>query len=107
MLDIPHDSSKPLRLQLDAEWLAILKSTNHFLNLTSSKTYLGNMGERYARLNIARVHGGIIYYSNARVSHNSYLIVIYLSTEQLQKRPVLQQLLSLQICNDVAHYDVT
>ena len=47
VVDIPHDSSKPMRLQLDAEWLAVLKSTNHMQVFTRVHNYLGTLpGER-------------------------------------------------------------
>lgn len=47
VIDIPHDSNQPMKLKLDAEWLAILKSTNHMLNLTRSPQYPGGApGER-------------------------------------------------------------
>ncbi|XP_029655913.1 lariat debranching enzyme-like isoform X1 [Octopus sinensis] len=47
ILDIPH--RKPLKLQLDPEWLAVLKSTNHLLNLHRSNCYMPGPGtdERY------------------------------------------------------------
>lgn len=46
VLDIPHDSDKPINIELDAEWLAILKSTNHLLNLKRSDKYLPGPGGR-------------------------------------------------------------
>lgn len=47
ILDIEH--KKPLKLELDAEWLAILKSTNHLLHLKKSNCYMPAPGidERY------------------------------------------------------------
>ncbi|GAB1604955.1 lariat debranching enzyme-like isoform X1 [Argonauta hians] len=47
ILDIPH--RKPLKLQLDPEWLSVLKSTNHLLNLHKSNCYMPGPGsdERY------------------------------------------------------------
>jgi hypothetical protein len=47
VIDVPHDSSKPMKLQLDVEWLAILKLTNHMLSLTKAPHYPGGVpGER-------------------------------------------------------------
>ncbi|XP_060553240.1 lariat debranching enzyme A-like isoform X2 [Ruditapes philippinarum] len=47
VIDVPHDSSKPIKLQLDVEWLAILKLTNHMLSLTKAPHYPGGVpGER-------------------------------------------------------------
>ncbi|XP_025106934.1 lariat debranching enzyme-like [Pomacea canaliculata] len=49
VLDIPHHQEEPLRIKLDAEWLCVLKSTNHLLNLTRSTVYMPGPGssERY------------------------------------------------------------
>ncbi|KAK3589757.1 hypothetical protein CHS0354_021084 [Potamilus streckersoni] len=49
VIDVPHDVSKPIELMLDPEWLAILKSTNHLLNLTKTPHYLPGPGcnQRY------------------------------------------------------------
>ena len=49
MLDVPHDSDKPVRIELDPEWLGILKSTNHLLSLTKANKYLPGPGgkDRY------------------------------------------------------------
>ncbi|KAK6166465.1 hypothetical protein SNE40_023150 [Patella caerulea] len=44
VLDIPHDNNLPLKLQLDAEWLSILKSTNHLLNLNPSSSFMPGPG---------------------------------------------------------------
>ncbi|XP_045178356.2 lariat debranching enzyme A-like [Mercenaria mercenaria] len=41
VIDVPHDNSKPMKLQLDSEWLAILKSTNHMLSLSKAPHYPG------------------------------------------------------------------
>ncbi|KAL4217422.1 lariat debranching enzyme [Mactra antiquata] len=47
VVDIPHDSSKPMKLQLDPEWLAILKSTNHLLSISKATHYPGPLpGQR-------------------------------------------------------------
>ncbi|CAG2237878.1 DBR1 [Mytilus edulis] len=46
VLDVPHDSDKPINIELDAEWLAILKSTNHLLNLKRADKYLPGPGGR-------------------------------------------------------------
>ncbi|KAH3754117.1 lariat debranching enzyme-like [Dreissena polymorpha] len=47
VVDVPHDASKPIKLQLDAEWLAILKLTNHLLNISRNPSYPGSLpGER-------------------------------------------------------------
>ncbi|WAR10808.1 DBR1-like protein, partial [Mya arenaria] len=47
VLDIPSDSSLPLKLQLDPEWLAILKLTNGMLSLTRHNCFPGALpGER-------------------------------------------------------------
>lgn len=47
ILNIKH--KKPLKLELDAEWMAILKSTNHLLHLKKSNCYMPTPGidERY------------------------------------------------------------
>ncbi|KAL3869179.1 hypothetical protein ACJMK2_041890 [Sinanodonta woodiana] len=49
VIDVPHDASKPMKLMLDPEWLVILKSTNHLLNLTKIPQYLPGPGckQRY------------------------------------------------------------
>ncbi|KAK3582653.1 hypothetical protein CHS0354_001701, partial [Potamilus streckersoni] len=49
LIDVPHDVSKPIELMLDPEWLAILKSTNHLLNLTKTPRYVPGPGgyQRY------------------------------------------------------------
>lgn len=49
VIDIPSDSSKSVELELDPEWLAILKSTNHLLSLSRSNYYMPGLGspERY------------------------------------------------------------
>ncbi|XP_062572881.1 lariat debranching enzyme A-like [Saccostrea cucullata] len=44
ILDIPHDVEKPMKIELDPEWLAILKSTNHLLNLTKMVRYMPGPG---------------------------------------------------------------
>ena len=47
VLEIPHGSNKELKLELDAEWLAILKITNHLFSLSKSYHYPGSgEGER-------------------------------------------------------------
>lgn len=47
VLELPHDSSKELKLELDPEWLAILKSTNHLFSLSKGCHYPGSgIGER-------------------------------------------------------------
>ncbi|XP_050526896.1 uncharacterized protein LOC126897389 [Daktulosphaira vitifoliae] len=44
VLDIAHDASGPIRLQYDAEWLAVLRSTNGLLNVNSNVYYLPSGG---------------------------------------------------------------
>jgi len=40
IVDMPHESSKPLQLELDPEWLAILKTTNHLMSLSRNNVYM-------------------------------------------------------------------
>lgn len=40
VLDIPHDSEKPIELHYDLEWLSILHHTNHLLSISSTYTYM-------------------------------------------------------------------
>ncbi|XP_013393703.1 lariat debranching enzyme [Lingula anatina] len=49
ILDIPHDPEQPLVLQHDAEWLAILKSTNHLTHIHPTPQYMPGPGcdDRY------------------------------------------------------------
>nr|KAG5713717.1 hypothetical protein BaRGS_024344 [Batillaria attramentaria] len=49
VLDIPHREAGPLKIKLDPEWLCVLKSTNHLLNLRPTQTYMPGPGcsERY------------------------------------------------------------
>jgi len=53
VLDISpcDDSRQELQLELDPEWLCILRSTNHLLRLTKSPTFMPGPGvaERYSR----------------------------------------------------------
>ncbi|KAL5006185.1 hypothetical protein ScPMuIL_017343 [Solemya velum] len=44
VIDIPHDSSALMKLQLDPEWLAIVKSTNHLLSLSPKQRYMPGPG---------------------------------------------------------------
>lgn len=44
VLDVPHDTDKPIKIGLDPEWLAILKSTNHLLSLSRANKYLPGPG---------------------------------------------------------------
>ncbi|XP_056013098.1 lariat debranching enzyme A-like isoform X2 [Ostrea edulis] len=44
ILDIPHDADKPMKIELDPEWLSILKSTNHLMNLTKMVRYMPGPG---------------------------------------------------------------
>ncbi|KAK3082824.1 hypothetical protein FSP39_006437 [Pinctada imbricata] len=44
ILDIPQQSDKPLKIELDPEWLVILKSTNHLLNLTRVNKFMPGPG---------------------------------------------------------------
>lgn len=46
ILDIPHDPQEPLKLQLDTEWLCVLKMTNHLLNLKKGSTYMPGPGSQ-------------------------------------------------------------
>ncbi|KAL3872539.1 hypothetical protein ACJMK2_035762 [Sinanodonta woodiana] len=49
VIDVPHDVSTPIKVMLDPEWMCILKSTNHLLNLTRNPRYLPGPGckQRY------------------------------------------------------------
>lgn len=49
ILDIPHKEEDGLKIKLDAEWLCILKSTNHLLNLRPTSVYMPGPGcsDRY------------------------------------------------------------
>ncbi|ESO87783.1 hypothetical protein LOTGIDRAFT_175935 [Lottia gigantea] len=49
VIDIPHDNNIPLKLQLDPEWLSIIKQTNHLLNLGPASCFMPGIGsnERY------------------------------------------------------------
>ena len=40
VVDIPHKSEPPFELSYDAEWLAILKETNHLLNTTGDLKHM-------------------------------------------------------------------
>lgn len=40
ILDFPHDSSKPIELTYDLEWLSVLHLTNHLININSNMYYL-------------------------------------------------------------------
>ena len=40
MLDLPRRGDAPLQLQLDPEWLCVLRATNHLLNLRRTFTVL-------------------------------------------------------------------
>lgn len=44
VLDIPSELDPPYKIELDAEWLVILKNTNHLLNLTSCPRYMPGVG---------------------------------------------------------------
>ena len=44
ILDIPHNPDKALKLELDPEWLCILKATNHLLNLNRGNSYMPGLG---------------------------------------------------------------
>lgn len=44
VFDFPNQPDKVLELELDPEWLSILKSTNHLLNLTRSSRYMPGVG---------------------------------------------------------------
>ena len=43
-MDVPHDAEKPLKIELDPEWLVILKSTNHLINLSRMVRYMPGPG---------------------------------------------------------------
>ncbi|CAL1544742.1 unnamed protein product, partial [Lymnaea stagnalis] len=49
VFDLPHNTGEGLKIKLDAEWLAVLQSTNHLLNLSPSNMYMPGPGckERY------------------------------------------------------------
>ncbi|KAF6032445.1 DBR1 [Bugula neritina] len=49
VLDLPSSMEPPYKIQLDAEWLVILKNTNHLLNLNDSVRCMPRVGgeERY------------------------------------------------------------
>lgn len=40
ILDIPHDTNKPLELQYDLEWLTVLHLTNHLLSVKYTRQYM-------------------------------------------------------------------
>jgi len=44
LVEIPHDSSQSLELSYDPHWLAILKSTNHLLNVSTKTQYMPGPG---------------------------------------------------------------
>ncbi|XP_064646418.1 lariat debranching enzyme A-like [Lineus longissimus] len=44
IVEIPHDKSKPLQLELDPEWLTILKSTNHLMSMNKSYSFMPGPG---------------------------------------------------------------
>ncbi|XP_064598274.1 lariat debranching enzyme-like [Liolophura sinensis] len=44
VIDFPHDEGFPLKLELDPEWLCILRSTNHLLSLSRNKTFMPGPG---------------------------------------------------------------
>lgn len=44
ILDVPHDAEKPIKIELDPEWLVILRSTNHLMNLTKMARYMPGPG---------------------------------------------------------------
>ncbi|XP_060084450.1 lariat debranching enzyme-like [Ylistrum balloti] len=46
ILDIPHDPQEPLKLQLDTEWLSILKLTDHLLSLKRGNIYMPGPGSQ-------------------------------------------------------------
>ncbi|XP_033728321.1 lariat debranching enzyme-like isoform X2 [Pecten maximus] len=46
ILDVPHDPQEPLKLQLDTEWLSILKLTNHLLSLKRGSIYMPGPGSQ-------------------------------------------------------------
>lgn len=49
IIDMPHDNTKGLELSYDAEWLAILNSTNHLTSVKNVSNYMPgpNSNERY------------------------------------------------------------
>ncbi|XP_069108816.1 lariat debranching enzyme-like [Argopecten irradians] len=46
ILDVPHDPQETLKLQLDTEWLAVLKLTNHLLSLKRGSSYMPGPGSQ-------------------------------------------------------------
>lgn len=50
VLDIPHDTDKPMELEYDLEWLTVLHITNHLLSVKKSIQYMPGPGnnERWA-----------------------------------------------------------
>lgn len=45
ILDLPHDSSKPIEIEYDLEWLSVLHLTNHLININSNMYYLPGPSE--------------------------------------------------------------
>ena len=44
ILDIPKKDDGPLQLELDPEWLCLLKSTNHLLHLGKGNRFMPGPG---------------------------------------------------------------
>lgn len=44
IVDVPHDGESPMDIKYDLEWLAILYSTNHLLNVKNTNTYMPGPG---------------------------------------------------------------
>jgi lariat debranching enzyme len=44
ILELPSKEDGPVKIKLDAEWLHILKSTNHLLSLHNTTTYMPGRG---------------------------------------------------------------
>ncbi|XP_075224834.1 uncharacterized protein LOC142326316 isoform X2 [Lycorma delicatula] len=44
MIEIPHDTSKPMELHYDLEWLTILFLTNHLLSVKKASVYMPGPG---------------------------------------------------------------
>ena len=44
LIEIPHDPNQSLELSYDPQWLAILRSTNHLLNVRPTTSYMPGPG---------------------------------------------------------------
>lgn len=44
VIEVPHNPQKPIAVELDLEWLTILKLTNHLVCLQKSMSYMPGPG---------------------------------------------------------------